>query len=99
MMKPRGGIDALGVGKLSASAKFIAYFFGCEKFAHAIVGIERDVPTEEAYGMSAPFRQGLTTRKLAWAVGRRHVASTALLRSWAAELTLTRRQHLKLVPR
>ena len=45
-------LAALGIDKLNEPAKFIAYFFGCEKFAHAIVGIERGVPAEEAYGPS-----------------------------------------------
>lgn len=43
-------LKAFGIDQLPEPAKAVAYFFGCEKLALGIVGIDKRVPVDHAYG-------------------------------------------------
>jgi hypothetical protein len=45
----RRAFDTLGVAKLAPAPRFIAYFFGCEKLAHGVVGIVSSRPADNQY--------------------------------------------------
>jgi hypothetical protein len=42
-------LDKFGADQLSAPAKFVAYYWGCEKLGKAIVGIASDRPASEQF--------------------------------------------------
>lgn len=42
-------LNDLGIQSIPNASKFIGYYFGCEKLALGIIGIEKGVPAEDAY--------------------------------------------------
>src|SRR5258706_13900945 len=42
-------LDKFGADQLSAPAKFVAYYWGCEKLEKAIVGIASERPASEQF--------------------------------------------------
>jgi len=45
----RRALDSLGVDHLSDAMQFLAYYFGCEKLAHGIVGVHLRWPATKTY--------------------------------------------------
>jgi hypothetical protein len=69
-------LDTLGVATLPPAPKFVAYFFGCEKLAHGIVGIVAARPAVRQYH----HRNGLKLNDI------KRAASTMKLHIPASEL-------------
>src|ERR1700710_1797317 len=49
-------LTILEIDRLPEPSKFVTYFFGCEKLAHGMVGIESGLPAHQAYLPSSKIR-------------------------------------------
>jgi len=53
-------LDSFGADQLSAPAKLVAYYWGCEKLGNAIVGIASERPASEQFPEDKPSRWKFT---------------------------------------